>query len=116
MTGYSGSGLMNLTARAIDTELLHIFGLNSLQGRFSPVVGSSSVCAMINADAARQCGMPVAAGMFDIDACAIAMNIVDSERIAVIAGTWSINEYFRPELNTSGAVKMNSLCWWCYTI
>ena len=67
MTGYSGSGLMNLTGRAIDIELLHIFGLNSLQGRFPPVVGLSFVCGRMSADGARQCGlaegMPVAAGI-----------------------------------------------------
>ena len=47
--------------------------------------------------------------MFDIDACAIAMDITNDEKICVIAGTWSINEYIsrKPVLNKS--VMMNSL-------
>jgi L-xylulokinase len=47
--------------------------------------------------------------MFDIDACAIAMDITSEDKICVIAGTWSINEYIsrKPVLNKS--VMMNSL-------
>ncbi len=54
-------------------------------------------------------GTPLAGGMFDIDACAIAMDITDDKKICVIAGTWSINEYISasPVLNKS--VMMNSL-------
>ena len=35
--------------------------------------------------------------MFDIDACALAVNVTDEENICMIAGTWSINEYIRKE-------------------
>ncbi len=54
-------------------------------------------------------GTPVAAGMFDIDACAIGMNVCDDQRIAVIAGTWAINEYIAKKPVVDGSVKMNSL-------
>ncbi len=33
--------------------------------------------------------------MFDIDACAIAVNVLNERNICMIAGTWSINEYPR---------------------
>ena len=47
--------------------------------------------------------------MFDIDACALAVNVTDEENICMIAGTWSINEYLRKEPVTDGSVLMNSL-------
>ena len=47
--------------------------------------------------------------MFDIDACAIAVNVLNEENICVIAGTWSINEYLRKAPVINGKVLMNSL-------
>lgn len=46
--------------------------------------------------------------MFDIDACALAVNVTDEENICMIAGTWSINEYIRRQPVTDGRVLMNS--------
>jgi len=54
-------------------------------------------------------GTPVAGGMFDIDACAIAMGLVDEQDIAVIAGTWSINEYISKKPVVNKSIMMNSL-------
>lgn len=47
--------------------------------------------------------------MFDIDACAIAVNAVDEQRICMIAGTWSINEYLSKQPVVDGSILMNSL-------
>jgi L-xylulokinase len=47
--------------------------------------------------------------MFDINACALAVNVTDEENICMIAGTWSINEYLRKEPVVDGSVLMNSL-------
>ena len=54
-------------------------------------------------------GTPVIGGMFDIDACALAVNVTDETNICMIAGTWSINEYPRRAPVTDGTVLMNSL-------
>jgi L-xylulokinase len=55
------------------------------------------VCGYVNAAAAEQTGLPegtpVAGGMIDLTACAIATGLVDKSRLCVIAGTWGINEY-----------------------
>ena len=51
----------------------------------------------------------MAAGLFDIDACAIGMNVVNDDYMAAIAGTWSINEYASPSPVLDHSVKMNSL-------
>lgn len=113
ITDYSGSNLLNCKTKAFDRSLLDEFGLGDLYGALPPLVGSSQMCGHITKEAAAATnlteGTPVAGGMFDIDACAIAMDITNEDHVAVIAGTWSINEYIsrRPVLDRS--VMMNSL-------
>jgi len=113
LTDYSGTGLMNLHTKAFDTELLKLFGLEAIEAALPPLVGSLEIAGHITAEAAAECGLaegtPVIGGMFDIDACALAVNVTDEENICMIAGTWSINEYIRPLPVTDGRVLMNSL-------
>lgn len=54
-------------------------------------------------------GTKVAGGMFDIDACAVAVDITSPERMCTIAGTWSINEYISERPVMDGSIAMNSL-------
>ena len=113
LTDISGSSLLNLETRGYDADLLKLYGLEGIQGALPPLKRSFDACGRVSAEAARQTGLAegtvVAGGMFDIDACAIAMDITDGDNIAVIAGTWSINEYISktPVLNKS--IMMNSL-------
>ena len=112
-TDYSGTGLMNLHTRAFDPELLRLFGLEAVGGALPPLCGSLELAGRVTAGAAAACGLaagtPVIGGMFDIDACALAVNVTDEANICMIAGTWSINEYLRREPVTDGRVLMNSL-------
>jgi L-xylulokinase len=113
ITDYSGSSMMNLRDVRFERELLDEFGLGDLLDRLPPIRYSTDRCGSVSAAAAAATGLregtPVAGGMFDIDACAVAMDVTDEENICVIAGTWSINEYVSrtPVLNKS--VMMNSL-------
>ena len=112
-TDYSGSNLMNLKEKRFDRDLLAEFGLEDLFEALPPLKNSTDYCGSVSRQAALETGLaegtPLAGGMFDIDACAIAMDITNDENICVIAGTWSINEYIskQPVLNKS--VMMNSL-------
>jgi len=125
LTDISGSNLLNLETRQYDRELLKLYGLDYGSKRGSeheletvwnalpPLKRSFDLCGRVTAETAKLTGLAegtvVAGGMFDIDACAIAMDITNDENIAVIAGTWSINEYISktPVLNKS--IMMNSL-------
>jgi len=113
MTDISGSNLLNLATRGYDKDLLTLYGLESVEEALPPLKRSFDPCGKITAETAKLTGLAegtvVAGGMFDIDACAIAMDITNDENIAVIAGTWSINEYIskKPVLNKS--VMMNSI-------
>lgn len=112
-TDYSGSNLLNIKDVCFDRELLSEFGLADLYEALPPLKNSTDFCGGISKQASEETGLkegtPVAGGMFDIDACAIAMDITNEDKICVIAGTWSINEYIskNPVLNKS--VMMNSL-------
>lgn len=113
ITNMSGSGLVNLSAQSYDGRILECFGLEGIGDKLPPLIHSAELAGAVTPECARLTGLaagtPVAGGMFDIDACAIGMNICDDKRLAVIAGTWAINEYIAKEPVTDGSVKMNSL-------
>jgi L-xylulokinase len=113
ITDYSGTSLMNLREARFDDELLALFGVEGLGDKLPPLRGSTEGCGSVSGAAAREtglpAGLPVAGGMFDIDACAVAMDVLDDESICVIAGTWSINEYPSREPVLDGSILMNSL-------
>jgi len=112
VTDYSGSNLMNLETKGFDPELLALFGLEGIADALPPVKGSTESCGGVTAEVAAATGLAegtaVAGGMFDIDACAIAMDIVDDENICVIAGTWSINQYISRKPVLDRSIMMNS--------
>lgn len=98
---FSGSNLVNLSTGAYDAELLGYFGLEDLLPALPPLRHAAELCGRITSEAAAKTGLAegtaVAAGMFDIDACGIASGLADPERLCMIAGTWSINEYIAKE-------------------
>ncbi|MDO5703160.1 MAG: FGGY-family carbohydrate kinase [Lachnospiraceae bacterium] len=112
ITDYSGSGLMNLKTRSFDRELLKIFGLEDIYGALPPLVEATEIAGYVTEEAAASCGLkegtPVIGGMFDINACAIGAGVTDPDKICMIAGTWSINEYIRKSPVEDGRVQMNS--------
>jgi L-xylulokinase len=113
LTDCSGAGAVNLRTRRYDPQLLALFGIPELMDLFPPLCRSDEIAGYVTQEAAAVCGLaagtPVLGGMFDIDACAVAANVLDEENVCMIAGTWSINEYLRPEPVTDGRAYMNSL-------
>ncbi|MBN2626040.1 MAG: carbohydrate kinase [Spirochaetales bacterium] len=112
-TDFSGTSLMNLRTGETDRELLALFGLEEIEDRLPPLRSSTDICGLITAETAAATGLaegtPVAGGMFDIDACALAMDITDESNLCVIAGTWSINEFISTKPILNGSIMMNSL-------
>lgn len=112
ITDYSGANLLNLHTRNYDDKLLRLFGLEGLRTALPPLCRSDEICGYVSEASAAQCGLvpgiPVIGGMFDIDACAIATGVMDTDSLCVIAGTWSINEYICHQPVTDGSVLMNS--------
>ncbi len=113
LTDYSGANLLNLHTRDYDRELLALFGLGDIYGALPPLCKATDICGCVTDEAAKLCGLcpgtPVIGGMFDIDACALAVGVINEENLCMIAGTWSINEYLKKEPVLDGSVRMNSL-------
>lgn len=112
-TDISGSGLLNVRDARFDQELLDELGIGEVFDKLAPIKYSYEKCGCVTQEAAGltglEVGTPVAGGMFDIDASAIALGVHTPEEMCTIAGTWSINEYIseKPVLDTS--TRMNSL-------
>lgn len=113
LTDYSGSGLMNLKTASFDPALLDLYGIPEVADALPPLCLATEVCGHVTEEASKACGLPagtpVIGGMFDINACAIAAGVTDPDKICMIAGTWSINEYIRKQPIEDGRVQMNSL-------
>lgn len=112
-TDISGSGLMDIKNVRFDKEMLNTFGIGEVHDKIPPLCYSHEMAGSITEEAAKLTGLltgtPVAGGMFDIDACAIALDISSPESMCTIAGTWSINEFIAEKPVTDGSVAMNSL-------
>jgi L-xylulokinase len=112
-TDISGSGLMDVRNARFDRDLLERLGIAEVYGMLAPLRYSHEICGRVTAEAASLTGLaegtPVAGGMFDIDACAIAMDITSPEQLCTITGTWSINEFISRAPITGTAIAMNSL-------
>lgn len=112
ISDYSGANFVDLHTGNYSEALLQCFDLSVCMDKLPPLVQATDLCGTITEDAASRTGLkpgtPVAGGAFDIDACAVAVNVVDEEHICMIAGTWSINEYISKDPVTDGSVLMNS--------
>ncbi len=112
-TDISGSGLMDVKNGRYDRNLLEKLGIGEAYDWLAPLRYSSEVCGGISEEAAKKTGLlpgtPVAGGMFDVDACAIAMAVTKPEQMCTITGTWSINEFISSTPITGTDIAMNSL-------
>jgi L-xylulokinase len=113
LTDYSGTSLVNVREVGYDPEILEAFGISGVREKLPPLRRSEELCGCVSEAAEAQTGLkagtPVAGGMFDIDACAVATGIVDPEKLCMVAGSWSINEYISPSPVESDDLFMTCL-------
>ncbi len=113
VTDYSGTCLMNLNTKKFDRDLLRLFDLEEVFDALPPLCQSYELCGIVTEEAAKDTGLapgtPVCGGMFDIDACAIALDVSTPNRLCMITGTWSINEYIAEKPVPTGSSTHNSL-------
>ena len=112
-TALSGGNLVNMTTFQYDRELMALFGLEEVYDKLPPLKYSADICGGVTAEMARLTGLkegtPVTAGMFDVDACGLAVGVDNEEALCMIAGTWSINEFITRAPITNGTVSLNSM-------
>lgn len=77
-------------------EAFRLFGLDSLAAKAPPILGCDEIAGRVTAEAARLTGLaegtPVATGLHDVTASALGIGGHGPGVLAVIAGTYSINE------------------------
>jgi L-xylulokinase len=97
ITDMSGTSLMNVVTGEYDDKVLELFGISEMRRLLPPLVKTAEICGQVTVKAAKETGLragtPVAAGMFDIDACALASGLVDEKLMSLVAGTWGNNQY-----------------------
>ena len=97
LTDISGTNLINVRDCKYDDELLAWRELDELRDKLPPIKRSTECCGKITDDVARLTGLcagtPVSGGVFDISASSIASGINSLDKMAIVTGTWSINEY-----------------------
>lgn len=112
-TDCSGGNLVNMVTKQHDRELMALYGLENCYEKLPPLKYSAEICGHVTKEASEKTllpeGTPVAAGMFDVNACGIASGLSGEEEMCMIAGTWSINEFIRKEPVLNGTVALNSM-------
>ncbi len=112
-TDYSGTSLMDIRTREFDRGLTELFGIGEIFEALPELCRADENCGAVTEKAAAETGIPagtpVCGGMFDIDACAIAMAVTDEGPLCAISGTWSINEYLSKTTAGYDGTTRNSL-------
>jgi len=113
MSDFSGGNLVNLATGEYDRELMELFDIGEVYDMLPPLKNAADVCGYVTKEASELTllpeGTPVSAGMFDVNACGIASGLSDGEKMCMIAGTWSINEFIAKEPVLNGTVALNSM-------
>lgn len=114
LTDYSGTNMVNLHTCTYDEELLPLFGLEEFRRLLPPLCKSTDYCGVVSREVADETGLcagtPVYGGLFDIDASGLGLGMTQPDVLAIIAGTWSINEYISPKPVRSGSLKCTAYC------
>lgn len=111
LTGSIGTDLTEASTAFVDVhsqqyspEAFKIYGLEELEAKAPPISRPIDVVGVVTRLAHLTTGLPeglpVVAGLHDVDAGAIGAGAVRAGQLAVMAGTWSINEVIsdRPKL------------------
>ena len=101
----ASTSFTNVKTQTYSDEALHLFGLSALAHALPEICHSSSQVGAITPMAAHLTGLvegtPVIAGLHDVTASALGIGAHKEGVVAVVAGTYSINEAVSPEPRTS---------------
>lgn len=113
ITDFSGTSIVNLSTQDYDDSILQEFGLLEFKDKFPPLRKATEICGKVTREAQEACGLmegtPVIGGMFDIDACMLAVGVTDEKDVCMIAGSWGVNLYLRKEPVLDKSIMMNTI-------
>lgn len=113
ITDMSATSIFNVRDVSYDAELMAEFGIQDLMHILPPVKKSTDICGHVTEEASRltglKAGTPIAGGLFDVDAAAVATGVIDETKMNVIAGTWCNNQYISSKPVVSKDLFMTSV-------
>ena len=113
ITNMSATSLLNVRDIRYDVELLEELGIAELREKLPPLRQSADVCGKVTREASQLTGLkegtPVAGGMWDVDASAIATGVTDDTKLNIIAGTWCNNQFVSPAPLVSKSLFMTTV-------
>jgi L-xylulokinase len=96
-TDLSGTGLWNNIDPGIDEEILDRLGIPEIAEAIPEIFESHEIAGSVTDEAAAETGLaagtPVVAGLFDVNACALATGLEGDDELGAVVGTWSISEF-----------------------
>lgn len=102
----SSLSFTNVYSQEYDVETLRVFEVDELFRLLPEVIPSGRIAGEVTVAAAERCGLapgtPVASGSHDVDCGAIGMGTVLPGQLAIIAGTFSINEVISDAARVDG--------------
>lgn len=97
LTDISVANGVNLNTIGYDDAIFDAFGIQEYKHLFAPLRKCTDLCGSVTAEAAQKTGLaegtPVAGGLCDVAACCIGTGVTSSDKMCMVAGTWSINEF-----------------------
>lgn len=92
----ASTSFADVNTQAFTDDAFRLFGLDELAGKKPSMAVSTEIVGRVTANAARLSGLadgtPVVAGLHDVTASALGIGGYRKDVVAVIAGTYSINE------------------------
>lgn len=92
----ASTSFTNVWTQDYDRDVLSLYGLDALQSALPPIAASQDIVGHVTEQAALLTGLaegtPVVAGLHDVTASALGAGGYGEGIVAVIAGTYSINE------------------------
>lgn len=92
----ASSSFTNVQTQAFSADVLDVFGLEALSAALPEVSAPDNVVGEVTSAAAEQTGLavgtPVVAGLHDVTASALGVGGYEKGTVAIVAGTYSINE------------------------
>jgi L-xylulokinase len=97
----ASTSFTNVRTQDYDLAALALFGLEEMACALPPISRSDEVIGHVTGETARRTGLavgtPVVAGLHDVTASALGSGGYADDVVAVIAGTYSINETLSPQ-------------------
>jgi L-xylulokinase len=113
LTDVSVANGINLNTISYDDAIFHAFGIEAYKRLFAPLKKCTDVCGLVSEKAARETGLaagtPVAGGLCDVAACCIGTGVTSPDKMCMVAGTWSINEFLSKKPIASKQLFQNAL-------